>query len=215
MKIQLTEFSKRHFDKSFNGTKILNDDTTYFEYHINSLVGFLDMGTIFTSFFGDLPKEEEVKKINGYADFCKLLVVHNFTDARTGTLPLDLTTLPYLRTGFSSRTEEELPVLSRWLEVPKLFIPKADYLVLVLYTREQLVKEHESKSDLPFTELDKDTDYGVVAILGQMSEDEEPMKPITMLRNALGTEEGGSGVPLDRVQYKKSVSFWERNATVK
>jgi hypothetical protein len=215
MKIQLTEFSKRHFDKSFNGTKILENDSNYFEYCINSLVEHTNMNTICASFFGDLPKYQEVKKINGYADFCKLLVVYNFTDAKTGTLPLDLTTLPYLRTGYSARTEEELPVLSRWLEVPKEFIPKSDYLVIVLYTREQLVKEHESKSDIPFAELDKDTDYGVVAILGQMSENEEPMKPITMLRNALGTEEGGSDSPLDRDQYKKSVDFWSKNATVK
>jgi hypothetical protein len=29
------------------------------------------------------------------------------------------------------------------------------------------------------------------------------MQPITMLRNALGREEGGSGVPLNREAYEK------------
>ena len=212
MKIQLTEFSKRHFDKDFGGTKILDSDVNYFEHNINSRVEHLNMSTIYSSFFGDLPKEEEVKVLDGYADFCKLMVVHNFTEAKTGTLPLNLETLPYLRTGYSARTENELPVLSRWLEIPSMFIPKADYLVIVLYSREQLEKESK---DVPFTELDKDTDYGVVAILGQMSEFEEPMKPITMMRNALGTGEGGSDVPLDREAYKKSIDFWEKNATVK
>ena len=60
-----------------------------------------------------------------------------------------------------------------------------------------------------------DADWGVVAILGQSHPNEEPMKPETMLRNALGIEEGGSGVPLDREQYLKSVDFWSNNATVK
>jgi hypothetical protein len=48
-----------------------------------------------------------------------------------------------------------------------------------------------------------------------MSAQEEVMKPITMMRNALGIEEGGSGVPIDREAYKKSVDFWSNNATVR
>ena len=40
------------------------------------------------------------------------------------------------------------------------------------------------------------------------------MDPITMMRNALGPEEGGSGVKLDREKYKQSVDFWSRNAIV-
>ena len=38
------------------------------------------------------------------------------------------------------------------------------------------------------------------------------MTPITMLRNALGVEEGGSGVPLDRDAYRRAVAFWDANA---
>ncbi|KAG1387658.1 hypothetical protein G6F60_014031 [Rhizopus arrhizus] len=38
------------------------------------------------------------------------------------------------------------------------------------------------------------------------------MAPITMMRNALGVEEGGSGVALDREAYQRSVAFWENNA---
>jgi hypothetical protein len=41
------------------------------------------------------------------------------------------------------------------------------------------------------------------------------MDPITMLRNALGKEHGGSGVPLEREKYLKSVEFWSRHAAVK
>eukprot|EP00983_Pelagomonas_calceolata_P029264 917066-Pelagomonas_calceolata.AAC.10 len=35
---------------------------------------------------------------------------------------------------------------------------------------------------------------------------ETPMQPITMLRNALGREEGGSGVPIDKEAYNKWVT---------
>ncbi len=41
---------------------------------------------------------------------------------------------------------------------------------------------------------------------------ETPMAPITMMRNALGVEEGGSGVPLDREAYLRSVAFWSTHA---
>ena len=40
------------------------------------------------------------------------------------------------------------------------------------------------------------------------------MPPITMMRNALGKEEGGSGVKLDRELYKQSVKFWNENAGI-
>ena len=60
-----------------------------------------------------------------------------------------------------------------------------------------------------------DADWGIVAILGQSHPGEEPMKPETMLRNALGIKEGGSGVELNRETYLKSVEFWDKNITVK
>jgi hypothetical protein len=41
------------------------------------------------------------------------------------------------------------------------------------------------------------------------------MQPITMMRNALGKEEGGSGVGLDRDKYKESVAFWSKYAPIK
>ena len=41
------------------------------------------------------------------------------------------------------------------------------------------------------------------------------MDPITMMRNALGMDQGGSGVPLNREKYLKSVEFWEKHVIVK
>ena len=194
MNIDITEFSLRHFDKTFAGTYIDMDPDKF----VNDLNNNLKPINPIT----DYPK---FKILDGYADFCKLVVVQNFTNAKTGTMKIDLTTLPYLKSGYGRRKDSELPVLSQWLESPKKFIPKAEYLVVVVYSKEQLAKEG--------TNIDKD--WGIVAILAQMTNEEEPMKPITMMRNALGIDEGGSGVKLDKEAYEKSVKFWSENATVK
>ena len=40
-------------------------------------------------------------------------------------------------------------------------------------------------------------------------------RTVTMMRNALGKEEGGSGVPLEREKYTESVAFWSKYASIK
>ena len=55
-------------------------------------------------------------------------------------------------------------------------------------------------------------DWGVVGCMYTSEPDEIPMAPITMLRNALGVDEGGSGVPIDRAAYARSVEFWRTHA---
>lgn len=196
MKVKLTEFGARHFDPKFGGTKILKVTPEDFQKHLDDLLR------------DDLPEGFKPKLIDGYAPFCKLWPIHNFTDARVGSLPITLANYPFLRSGYSARRENEFPVFSRWLELP-LGKPRAEWLMLVLYSNEQLNKENKENA-APF-----DADYGIVAILGQSHDKEEPMKPETMIRNALGISEGGSGVPLNREAYLKSVEFWERHATVK
>lgn len=207
MKIIVTEFAERHFDPKFNGTKILNYTKEEFEKELECL-SHLDehdelIGEYKGTELGDIIVHE------GYAPFCKLIAIPNFTDAKVGSMPITLENYPYIRSGYLARRDFELPVFSRWLELP-LGKPKAKWLILVLYSYDQLVKEAtETQKEVP------DCDYGIVAILGQSHPNEEPMKPETMLRNALGIEEGGSGVPLDREQYLKSVDFWSKNITVK
>lgn len=56
--------------------------------------------------------------------------------------------------------------------------------------------------------------WGIISIKAQEEDFETPMAPITMLRNALGREEGGSGVPLNREAYEASVRYWDTHATV-
>lgn len=209
MKIQLTEFSKRHFDENFKGTKILDKSPSFIEHSLNTLFN-RDSEYFPDEFMGDFPIEYEI--LDGYADFCKLLVISNFTDAKTGTMEITDSVMSNIRSEYYSRTDSELPVLTTYLDIHSDSIPRAKYLVFVLYSRDQLEKEFKGDR---YDELDIDTDYGVVAILGQMTNTEEPMKPITMMRNALGVEEGGSGVPLDREKYMESVRFWSKYITIK
>jgi hypothetical protein len=58
-------------------------------------------------------------------------------------------------------------------------------------------------------------DWGIISVKPQNFEYELPMNPITMMRNALGKEEGGSGVPLEREKYDKSVWFWRKYSLIK
>lgn len=233
MKIKVTEFAARHFDPKFGGTKILNTTIEDFEKEVNF---FVNKGGMRIS-----PNQVMPEFKDGYAPFCKLLPMLNFTDARVGSMPITLENYQYIRSGYSARRDSELPVFSRWLELP-LGKPKAEWLMLVLYSKEQIEKEwradlekkfedYQEKHHVTLTGDDKRTletldgfkyefenvefDYGIVAVLGQCHPNEEPMKPETMIRNALGVSEGGSGVPLDREKYLTSVEFWERNATVK
>jgi hypothetical protein len=147
-----------------------------------------------------LNDEVPLNVLDGYAPFCKLHVHRNWTSTRCLTVPITDDNRHLLRTGYEARTSEELPVLVRWFEGVEA--PIANYLAVILYSREQLAKEGS-----PI-----DTDWGVVGCLYTAEPEEIPMAPITMMRNALGVEEGGSGVALDREAYRRSVVFWERNA---
>lgn len=188
--IQLTPFAHRHFRQSP-------------DFRSDSV------GTVIGNFS---PKQFE-QRINenapfsvsdGYAPFCNLLFYKNFTDANCGTVLITPTNQRYLRSDYVARRPDELPVLSRWFD-SYWGSHVAKFLCVVTYSKEQLAKESESI----------DADLGIVAILGQDDAVEEPMIPITMMRNALGISEGGSGVPLNRDKYMKAVEYWKSHAIVK
>lgn len=186
MDIILTQFAiDRHFDPQKVGTIITDRSPEVFQQQARQLA--TQPNTV----------------CDGYAPFCKLMFLENWTDTRSGTTEINSRNESFLKSEYVSRTPGELPVLTRWLELGNA--PLAKYLCLVLYNKEQLAKEG----------TDIDADWGVVAILGQLHDEEEPMTPITMMRNALGVDEGGSGKSLDREAYKKSVEFWNTHATIK
>lgn len=157
-------------------------------------------GTSAEDFIAYLNRHAPLQQLPGYAPFCKLLVYKNWTATRCGVIPITAANRHLLVSHYEARVADELPVLVRWFE--GLQAPRANYLLVITYNREQLHKEGD-----PI-----DADWGVVGCLATHEPEEIPMAPITLLRNALGVGEGGSGVPLDRGAYQRSVEFWQQHA---
>ena len=147
-----------------------------------------------------LNEHDPLDVLDGYADFCKLHVHANWTSTRCLTIPISPDNRHQLRSGYEARNPAELPVLTRWFEGVES--PVANYLIPILYSAEQLRSEGETIR----------ADWGVVGCLYTLEPREIPMAPITMMRNALGIAQGGSGVALDQAAYLRSVAFWEQNA---
>jgi hypothetical protein len=151
-------------------------------------------------FVARLNAEQPARVLPGYAPFCRLHVHRNWTSTRCSAVAIDDCNRHLLRSAYEARTPAELAVLVRWFE--GIEPPVAEYLIPILYDRAQLAKEGTPT----------DADWGIVGCLYTLEPEEIPMVPITMLRNALGVDEGGSGVALDRVAYAHSVEFWSRHA---
>lgn len=150
---------------------------------------------------------------DGYAPFCKHLFLDNFVGIPPFYLELSASNLDELRTDYSARESYELPVLRRFF--PRGAFPDrapGQTLDVILYSREQIEKETASRGEQPAP--DADYEWSVVSFRAQDEPQELPMEPITMMRNALGKEEGGSGVALDRELYLASVKFWSEHAMI-
>lgn len=221
--IKISEFALRHFDPKFGGTKILNLEPKQFEQYLNT----------FKDLYFDKPEDRfmddgdvRVDILDGYAPFCKLLVMANITDAKTGSLKITDANYSFLRHGYSARRDDELAVFGRWFDFPPgIEKPKAKYTIAILYDKTQMDKEFRSDYDKAISKggvdsigleapVEFDADWGVVAIQGTMLPKDDPMPPATMIRNHMGLEFGGSGVEIDEDEYKESVKFWEQNAIV-
>lgn len=192
---QLESFCLRQFDDpAYTGTKI-SFDPQEFEDRINAAF-----------------EKKNCQLHDGYAPFCKHLFLPNFTSTKVNCAAITPANQHLLRTDYESRTELELPVLIRWFDQSTVEPQVAEYLDIILYSREQITKENAAmdKPSLPTT-----SPWGIISVKAQSVGHELPMQPITMMRNALGKEEGGSGVPLDRKQYQASVDYWKTHAIIK
>lgn len=177
-------------------------------------------GTVFTQSIAELEaiananyKEEDLK--DGYASFCKHLFIENdfAHDVRVNVLPAKGNE-HLIRTEYAARNDKELPVLQRFIplgSIQQSDLPVAKYFDLILYSREQIQQENQSMGKGPG---DETAPWGIVSIKAQMEDYELPMNPITQMRNALGKDQGGSGIPLDREEYMKSVKYWDTNVVV-
>jgi hypothetical protein len=126
----------------------------------------------------------------------------------------------YLKTAYEARQAKELPILNRYLDRHLMEselgikVEKAKYLDIILYSKAQIGEEVKAIGNTD-PNADIDYDYGIVSVKPQDVDHETPMQPITMMRNALGKEHGGSGVPLVWDKYIQSVEFWTKYATLK
>lgn len=157
-------------------------------------------GTSAAEFERYLNDNAPLQVLPGYAPFCTLHVHRNWTTTRCLTIAVTDANRHLLRSAYEARNSSELPVLVRWFEGVEP--PVAGYLIPILYSREQLEKEGSPIEG----------DFGIVGCMYTSEPEEIPMAPITMMRNALGVAEGGSGVGLDRGAYQRSVDYWSAHA---
>ncbi|RLN32320.1 hypothetical protein BBJ28_00009942 [Nothophytophthora sp. Chile5] len=197
-------FAKRQFDdKKYTGTQ-LDFDKRAFVQKVNELY-----------------EQSDKALVDGYAPFCKHLFIKNFTGARLNVVPITQANANMLLSDYESRIPYELPVfhalfrrLTRWFPSHSVTPKVAEFLDIILYSREQIIKENAAV-DVPADPSHGDAPWGIVSIKAQDVAFELPMKPITMMRNAVGEEQGGSGVSIDREQYLQSVEYWRNHAVIK
>ena len=198
IKIVLDPFCYREFDKTKTNLPIYYDMNQFSE-KINQF--YLDNPNLLR---------------DGYASFCKHLFIENFTDMTPGYIKIDESTQNLIKTSYEARTEKELPVLKRFIQFDdvKNQLHPAKYLDIILYSREQIQIENLAMgNEDPNKAIDYE--YGIISVKPQNCDYELPMDPITMMRNALGVEHGGSGIELDREKYMISVNFWNENILLK
>jgi len=192
--IVLDPFAERQFE--------LGKSSTYIEYDKDELVAKIN----------EYYEKGGKKLVDGYAPFCKHVFVPNFTPAASAALRITPENEHLLKSAYHARTEKELPVLTRWFPRETVEVKKAAYLDIILYSREQINKEREAMGDT--TPSSVTAPWGIVSIKPTDFDYETPMQPITMMRNALGREQGGSGVELEREKYNEAVDFWSKHAPV-
>jgi hypothetical protein len=160
-------------------------------------------------------KSGGVNLVDGYAPFCKHVFIPNEWSCTVGALPITDENKHLIRSAYTRRRPEELAVLTRWFPADHVTATKAKYLDIILYSREQILQEYEalplegrSTDDIP------QAPWGIISIKAQDEDFELPMTPMTIMRNALGKEEGGSGVPIDREKYEKASQYWDTHAAI-
>ncbi len=84
---------------------------------------------------------------------------------------------------------------------------------VILYSKEQITLENANMGNTD-PNADIDYDYGIISVKFQDVDYELPMDPITMMRNALGVEYGGSGTKIENDKYMESVKFWSDNILI-
>lgn len=205
-KIEYDPFVYRHFNPGFSGTKVPSDIKDTLLLNVNGAYDY----------FNEHGGDKDYLLLDSEWDFCKYLVIPNDFNIKCAVREITLDIYPYIRTDYVQRTPDELAILTRFVQLPPGFrSQEAKYIVFVLYSREQLLKEFKPKEDADEFYFDESVEWGVVSIMGTMLPKPDPLVPITIMRNALGTDEGGNGEKLNKDVYNESVEFWSKYILVK
>lgn len=208
MTIEVTKFAQRHWKKESSGTKLLDwpiEDFTKYVNHIAEWDKDLESDL--------LRKSRQCPWIEKHAEwqFCKYLILplqyHNINiqNIYTGQVRNSLEIQPFIRTGYVSRNESELEYLSRWVELPYGFKSElAKYLIVILYSKEQLDLEAKKTGDESIT-----AEWGVVGLIGSIDGKIPPPPPSTILRNSMDPKYGGNGTPFNPTEYAESCKYWQ------
>ena len=191
MNVELCDFARRQLAPDFYGTRVT-------QAMVDKMIEMA---------------KQPLEIVPGYAEFCCIAVLPN-RDERGELIFPDFKSLTIeraqarelgaeLHCAYEARNENELPVLVDW--VTGIEPQTAEWIHLILYSREQMKKEGDEVT----------ADWAIVSINASTSQAVEPMRPITAMRNALGVEEGGSGVPIDRKAYRESADFWSKYVMIR
>ena len=202
--------------------RLILDQFAFRSFDKNRTSNYINMDKEeFTKKANDLYKSES-QLVDGYAPFCKHLFVENFVKGlKSCHIEITEETNKLIISKYDSRQKNELPVLIRYIDLNSIDrekIPDAKYLDLILYSKEQIVSEMiEMKAEEKEINemIEKDFDWGIISIKPLNIDHELPFVPITIMRNSLGKNEGGSGVPIDRKKYMDGVEFWSKNVELK
>ena len=193
--IELIGFSKKnHFENPERaGTKFCGLVTPeHFEKRMNMLaMGIVPVPSI----------------IPGMEDFCFHFIVKNWTKCTSGVVAITDENRRLIQSDYVKRREGEPSYLARWIDASDIGgAPIAEWLDVVVYTRKHLFEKEG---------IEISSDFGIVNIAAHMTEEESPMVPSTVVRNALGTASGGNGARFDLKTNEAGADYWSRMVAVK
>lgn len=188
--VAVTDFAMRQLSPDFGGTRLDADQME----HCRRLA--------------ELSVEMKLDK-PGYAPFCREVKTGLVEGVESCLALITPDNAHMLRCVYEARRDTELPVLVRYF-VGMARTP-AHHLNIILYSREQIHREAAARGEVS----DFSADWGIVTVNAEPDAIDSPIPPITMMRNALGAAEGGSGVALDHEAYRASVDYWSRYAQIR
>jgi len=160
-------------------------------------------------------KESQFSHFEGSWEELEEMVSHQFSEGRTGyklgvmMIPVNpekfrsgtifITESTPLQASFEARRIGEEPFINVLAKGPKSVAKRVD---VVVYSKEVLDENNEATTN---------AEWEIVNICAYYNGTEDPMHPITMMRNFLGLHGGTKGV-FTAQQFAESIRFWGQHA---